>query len=439
MSIIRFYQGQQLLFDGSEENDDARITIVKNKIAELFNMKNVHFLFGSGTSVGAIPAMSGMIRAVEKSVEEAKMTELFELIRTNSKENLEETLGVLYSQRIYLEGIENQTEIEVDEDEDNDDIIGEDNTDEEELSELESCNKLIEVIEKTIYDEINVKFSEKSVKEVLENYKLFYQKVALRNKDLSRVNVFTTNNDLFNERALDSLNINYINGFSGGLTKFFNPAFFNYTYSKRMDTSIEKFEPVENMSFLYKLHGSVNWFEDESNANRFFNIREAEDLTRKKQRVLIYPTPTKQNKSLGSPYTELFREFQKKLLEPNSVLFVIGYSFSDEHVNNIIYQALATNSSINLFVLNHIKDKIISEVDDSRIFRFFEENDGDDTELTLDIFSKPHDKTKAHYFDYVATHLMPDVNTFKDSKDNLTEFLEHYKANLPKKKSKKKR
>lgn len=42
----------------------------------------------------------------------------------------------------------------------------------------------------------------------------------MRNKDLSRIRVFTTNNDLFNETALDSLNIHYINGFSGGLRRF---------------------------------------------------------------------------------------------------------------------------------------------------------------------------------------------------------------------------
>lgn len=41
-----------------------------------------------------------------------------------------------------------------------------------------------------------------------------------------------------------------------------------------MDTSIEKYEPVENMVNLYKIHGSVNWIEDNSNVNTFFKIRE---------------------------------------------------------------------------------------------------------------------------------------------------------------------
>lgn len=41
-----------------------------------------------------------------------------------------------------------------------------------------------------------------------------------------------------------------------------------------MDTSIEKYEPVENMVNLYKIHGSVNWIEDNSNVLTFFKIRE---------------------------------------------------------------------------------------------------------------------------------------------------------------------
>ncbi|WP_230988305.1 SIR2 family protein [Bathymodiolus japonicus methanotrophic gill symbiont] len=166
----------------------------------------------------------------------------------------------------------------------------------------------------------------KKAAETLSLYKKLYQKVALRNKDLSRINIFTTNNDLFNEKALDNLNINYNNGFGGGLERVFNPARFNYTFSKKIDANLEKFEPLENMVYLYKLHGSISWIEKEGNS--LFNIQEVpiEGGTRKqnKEHVLIYPTPLKQNQSLGSPYSDLIREFQTKLAQPNSVLFIIG-------------------------------------------------------------------------------------------------------------------
>lgn len=388
MSNINFLQGlSNLLTEVKEETE--QINLIKSKVSELFNMKNIYFLFGSGTSSGAIPVMKDLFSKVKKSVSslDKPVLEIFNNIKLQGENDFEELLGILYSQRIYLE---NQVKID--------------------SLPLENCKKLISMIEKTIFDEINVIIEDK--KDVLDIYKRFYQKVSLRNKDLSRINVFTTNNDLFNESALDSININYINGFMGGLNKFFNPAFFNYSFSKRMDTSIDKYEPVESMIYLYKLHGSINWIEDTTNKNSFFDISEIvlkKDIAYKEDcNRLIYPTPTKQDKSLGSPYTELFREFQKKLLEPHSVLFIIGYGFNDSHVNNIIHQALVTNSSINIVIFKELSDKIkLSKIDDSRVFKIWGEIDS----------------KKINHFDYIVDNFIPDVNQYKSTNDILSRFL----------------
>ena len=56
--------------------------------------------------------------------------------------------------------------------------------------------------------------------------------------------------------------------------------------------------------------------------------------------MMIFPTPAKQNSSLGSPYADLFREFQSRIVREQSVLITAGYAFGDEHLNHIIYQAL---------------------------------------------------------------------------------------------------
>ena len=68
---------------------------------------------------------------------------------------------------------------------------------------------MIEKVEKHIFNSINIRFDKDEHKKVLEYYKTFYQKLALRTKDNSRIRVFTTNNDLFSETALDALNIHY--------------------------------------------------------------------------------------------------------------------------------------------------------------------------------------------------------------------------------------
>ena len=372
---LHFLQGNDDYFEKvSAEN---KMQVVKDKIKEFFNMKNVNFLFGSGTSSPAIPVMKGLLKAIRES----KMTEsekaLFEKIAKVKNDNIEEILGTLYSQKAFIEGIGNT-----------------------DSNDMKLCLELINKIEGTIYDnlapDLNPDTINESCKKVLGNYKLLYSKITNRNKDLSRINVFTTNNDLFNETALDSLNIHYINGFSGGLKKYFNPAFFNYTYSKRMDTSLEKFEPVNNMVYLYKIHGSVNWVEDSSNANSYFNIRELTDIEEDYNgKAMIYPTPLKQNKSLGRPYVDLFREFQHKLLEPNSVLFVIGYSFNDEHINDIIYRSLVTNSSLILCIINQLdKTQPICNVKDNRILRFWGATEDRNTHY--------------HYFDFFVKDLVPD-------------------------------
>ncbi|WP_282032220.1 SIR2 family protein [Winogradskyella eximia] len=401
---INFFQGQSdLLSEVKSTNEDVEnksIDAIKNKISELFNMKNIHFLFGSGTSAGAIPTMAQLYDKVETHINGLELPlykfvkEEFEKIKERVKDkNLEDVLGILYSHRVYLN----------DGDKDN--------------SVLKICESLIDIIETIIFDNINIDFDEAKYKDNIENYQRFYRKTALRNKDLSRINVFTTNNDLFNETALDSLNIHYINGFNGGLNRYFNPALFNYTFSKRMDTSIDKFEPVENMVHLYKIHGSINWIEDTKNANTFFKIKETFNPNKGKNNVLVYPTPTKQNKSLGSPYVEMFREFQRKLLEPLSVLFVIGYSFSDEHVNNIIYQALATNSTMNLVIINDVSDKDIFKIEDDRIFK---------------IWGEKSDGQKLHYFNNLIKDLLPNVNAFKSESNSLNQFVKFYNENLNK-------
>lgn len=392
---IHFFQGKEDYLTTHHANDDNKIEIIKNKISEFFNMKNVHFLFGSGTSCPAIPNMKGLFEKVEEKIKtESNIQEdnknLFNTISKKKNNNIEEILGVLYSKREFLKGI----------------------IEPEDSEKYKECNKLIHFIEKIIFDEINISFTENANTVVLDIYKSFYQKIALRNKDLSRINIFTTNNDLFNEQALDALNIHYINGFNGGLNKYFNPAMFNYTYSKRMDTTIDRFEPVENMVYLYKIHGSINWIEDTSSNNNYFGIKEEyKPFYDETKSTLIYPTPMKQNKSLGSPYSDLFREFQHKLLEPNSVLFVIGYSFSDEHVNDIIYRALATNSTFNLVIINNIgEDKPICKINDNRIFKVWEDDNNE----------------PIHYFKQIVNKLLPNLDAFKQ-KDILAEFIKQIK------------
>lgn len=395
----------------SETDFKSRFSLLKDKIREFFNLKNVNFLFGSGTSHGAIPTMSELYTSLAFTDKEKQLEAEFKNIATKCENNLEKCLTVMYAARTHYQGVEvtatkKKKNIE---------------------SQLRLYEAMIDKVEKHIFNSINIGFDKENHDKVLGYYKTFYQKLALRTKDNSRIRVFTTNNDLFSETALDALNIHYINGFSGGLHKYFNPAIFNYTLSKRMDTSIDKYEPVENMVYLYKIHGSVNWRESHNQTNNYFEIEEVvPSETSQDGSVLIYPTPTKQDKSLGSPYVDLFREFQNKLLEPHSVLFVIGYSFSDRHVNDIIYRALATNSTINIVIFGskpNIKERMtkpIFFIDDKRIFTISGVEYADE--------EKKHKKGTINHFDYIVDNLLPNLDTFQNEEDILKRFVENLKA-----------
>lgn len=395
----------------SDSDFESRLSILKDKIREFFNLKNVNFLFGSGTSNGAIPTMSELYTSLAFTDGEEELKTEFYSIAAKCENNLEKCLTVMYAARTHYQGIE----------------LTDKEQQENNEAQLELYETMIDKIEKHIFNCINIGFDNENHNKVLGYYKTFYQKLALRTKDNSRIRVFTTNNDLFSETALDALNIHYINGFSGGLHKYFNPAIFNYTWSKRMDTSIDKYEPVENMVYLYKIHGSVNWRESHNQTNNYFEIEEVvPSETNHNGSVLIYPTPTKQDKSLGSPYVDLFREFQNKLLEPHSVLFVIGYSFSDRHVNDTIYRALATNSTINVVIFGSKPEdkernaKPIFFIDDKRIFTI-SGTEYDDEEKNNKVGTINH-------FDYIVSNLLPNLDTFQKEENILNRFVENLKA-----------
>lgn len=229
---------------------------------------------------------------------------------------------------------------------------------------------------------------------VLSMYQSFYRKLVYRERTRSRPWVFTTNYDLFNETAMDRLGIPYANGFIGSVERRFNPATFRYSLAEQLDISSQRWSAVDSYVYLCKLHGSVNWIEDDAG---FFRIREASQAELPDvERVMIYPTPAKQNASFGSPYVDLFREFQMKVVRDQSVLFVIGYSFGDEHLNNLIFQALTIPSFRMVLLAKPTDQGVVGKLmalGDPRVWIIG--GDG------------PTEGTKAHYFDTFVEHFMP--------------------------------
>lgn len=377
-----FYKGQKNILE--KVDSDKKTAEAQKEILKVFSVHNLSFLLGSGcssldedgTQVG-IPTMAPMAIEYYASLTKAEITFIKDVVKidiTSDKyaKNLEKFLEVLFSYKYLLESQSNTVE-------------------------LTTLEGLIEKTKKFIFDKCISKNET-----VVDLYKSFYRKLVYRDSNLSKINIFTTNYDLFSERALDQLGIIFSNGFSGTIERYFNPAVFNYAFAEQMELSNNKWNVIDNFIYLYKLHGSVNWIEDET-SKQLFKIQEIQEPKSVKTSVMIYPTPVKQNASFGSPYSDLFREFQKKLMKNNNVLITIGYSFSDEHINNLIYQAL-TIPTFRLVIVGN-KDvaniKKLYELNDPRIWIIGEEEKWADDKLS---------ETPVHFFSRIVSELLPEID-----------------------------
>lgn len=164
-----------------------------------------------------------------------------------------------------------------------------------------------------------------------------YHDLALWIRSISRsepVHLFTSNYDLLMEQALEESHCPYFDGFIGTRKAFFDLG------------SVEN--PIllpSNWCRLWKIHGSINWVH--SNTEGIIRSNELKE----EERFLIYPSHLKYNKSRKMPYLAMMDRLKSFLLKPSSVLFISGYSFSDEHINDIILRSLQSNPTAMCFSL----------------------------------------------------------------------------------------
>ncbi len=123
---------------------------------------------------------------------------------------------------------------------------------------------------------------------------------------------------------------------------------------------------------------------------------------------LPYKKSEKHTYFLGLKFAPLRKEFwdlpgRDFLDMRNNVLITIGYSFSDEHINNLIYQAL-TIPTFRLVIVGN-KDvaniKKLYELNDPRIWIIGEEEKWADGKLS---------ETPVHFFSRIVEELLPEID-----------------------------
>lgn len=222
-----------------------------------------------------------------------------------------------------------------------------------------------------------------------------------------QVNLFTTNIDVFFEKVIEDLDLQFNDGFNGVFRKQFHLSNFKksfYQKSLHYDNIAEI--PVFN---LLKIHGSVTW-KLENNTNIEFagldvlknvikvagtsdlidivslnnkkwddtktdlKIEEIIKEAKKKDPIpstnefieayeklqVVNPTKDKfRDTTFNKTYYEMLRLYANELEKENSVLFVMGFSMADEHIRDITFRAIKSNPTLKVFICSyteHAKD-----------------------------------------------------------------------------------
>lgn len=199
--------------------------------------------------------------------------------------------------------------------------------------------------------------------ETIQNYERFILSIIqLLNYSNSRqtpknINIFTTNYDLFIEKAIDiQQQKNYFvfnDGSRGYFNRILDSSNYNSTasYKGLNDNYINEIPCIS----LIKPHGSVNWEKFQYKNSKFIKVNNFVP----DNPVVVPPTGYEQQETfLNDHFHEMLRIFQLELDKPQSVLFVIGFSFQDSHIAKMIRRAcLNPELMIYIFAYN-IEDRV---------------------------------------------------------------------------------
>lgn len=286
--------------------------------------KKIGFFFGAGSSCAfGLPNVYKLTDDVEEKLDTG-MKDIF----TNLKESLSELhLGKKISVEDILNYVRQIREI----------------TGENENRMYDGLNGKIakdldEQICKNIFKVILDKEKEADIKEL----KMFFAWLDIANRNYTK-EIFTTNYDLLIEKAMELNHIPYFDGFVGSYEPFFWPE------------SIEKNVNLTDLTFnwirLWKIHGSLNWEFRKESSNESSNIIRVGKIDKPENELVVYPSKEKYNLSRKQPFVAYFDRLKNYLIQGEILFIFSGYSFSDQHINEIIFNALRQNPRLYSIVM----------------------------------------------------------------------------------------
>lgn len=184
----------------------------------------------------------------------------------------------------------------------------------------------------------------------------FTRRITARKLTDPRAKIFTLNYDTLFEQAAIKSKCSVIDGFSYSEPREFSGSNFDFDFVIREGSRVkEEDNYVPNVVHIYKPHGSMDW---EKASDGTVVIKKGT-----KKPVIIYPKDSKYEYSFEQPFFEMMLRFQQEVRKKNALLIVIGFSFYDKHISNIILEALDVNPGLRcLIVTKNIDSDEISKL-----------------------------------------------------------------------------
>jgi hypothetical protein len=311
---------------------------VIREIQELKNQlsysKNIGFFFGAGTSTAlGIPNIYDLTKEIEESLTD-ELKNNFRIIKNDLK-------IIISDQKINIEHILNQTR-----------RIREITGEKEEKKYLEINGKSAKELDVNICKKIYEIISKKEVKADLQNTMKFLAWLNMQNRDFSK-EIYTSNYDMLIERSLEKIQIPYFDGFVGSYEPFFLP--------ESVDKFVKNSDLTKSWIRLWKIHGSLSWFwkkDDDTNTFKIVRIGKINNNKIHNEEIVIYPSREKYDSSRKQPFIAYFDRLKNYLSEGELCFIISGYSFSDQHINEIIFNSLRQNNRLFIIVFSYTDSSV---------------------------------------------------------------------------------
>ena len=233
---------------------------------------------------------------------------------------------------------------------------------------LEDLQKLKQDLEEGIVDFANavleaenkiVNSSNEETAGYLMNFLLsFASRIATR----ERLNIFSTNYDRVLEFGAELAGLHLIDRFVGSISPIFRSSRLNIDMHYNPPGIRGEPRYLEGVINFTKLHGSLDWTENDGIVRRFALPYGAKDISSYNSNggsLMIYPNSSKDRETAEYPYVELFRDFASAVIRPNSTIVTYGYSFGDDHINRVLNDMLAIPSThLVIIAYDDIGDRI---------------------------------------------------------------------------------